>query len=71
MLIRLIKRLLNLEFELAAFSSRLPHDKMTFEEVNLFRDIIEDDIGSCTTKSQIENYKTFIFIRNKIVSSLN
>lgn len=51
--------------ESAAFSSRLPHDKMTSEEVALFRDIVDDDI--ITNPNHIESYKTFLFIRNKIV----
>jgi lysine-specific histone demethylase 1 len=53
--------------ELAAFSSRLPHDKMTNEEVNLFPDIIDED-STMSDNYQIESYKTFLFIRNKIVS---
>lgn len=53
--------------ELAAFSSRLPHDKMTFEEVNLFHDIVDEDGSSYRNTTQIESYKTFLFIRNKIV----
>jgi hypothetical protein len=53
--------------ELAAFSSRLPHDKMTFEEVNLFHDIVDEDGSACRNTTQMENYKTFLFIRNKIV----
>ena len=56
--------------ELAAFSSRLPHDKMTNEEVNLFPDILDDEFQvSFMSTLQIETYKTFLFIRNKIVNT--
>ena len=51
----------------AATASRLPYDKMTFEEVNLFHDIVSED-NSLRSVSQIESYKTFLFIRNKIVN---
>ena len=44
---------------MAAFASRLPHDKMTFEETQLFLDI---------ANGEIESYKTFLLIRNRIVS---
>ena len=55
--------------ELAAFSSRLPHDKMTNEEVNIFPDILDDEFQvSIMSTLQIETYKTFLYIRNKIVS---
>ncbi len=46
-------------------SSRLPYDKMTFEETTMFRDIISDDSLQHTT--QFDNYKKFLFIRNKIL----
>ena len=55
--------------EAAAFSSRLPHDKMTSEEVNLFPDIVSEDI-TLTNSKQIERYKTFLLIRNKTKNSL-
>ena len=51
--------------EQAAFASRLSYDKMSFEEVNLFRDMISDDPTEKT--SQFENYKKFLYIRNKIL----
>ena len=38
---------------------------MSLEEVNLFRDIINEDPLQKTT--QFENYKKFLFIRNKIL----
>jgi lysine-specific histone demethylase 1 len=47
------------DLENAAFASRLTHDKMTSEEINLFHDI---------ASGEIESYKTFLFIRNRIVS---
>lgn len=50
--------------EAAAVASRLPHDKMTREEVNLFQDILDKTL----TPKHIEKYKMFIYIRNKIVS---
>lgn len=53
--------------EQAAFSSRLTYDKMSFEEVNLFRDIISDD--PLEKLSQFENYKKFLYIRNKILQA--
>jgi lysine-specific histone demethylase 1 len=46
-------------------SSRLPYDKMTFEETTMFRDIISDDPLQHTT--QFDNYKKFLFVRNKIL----
>jgi hypothetical protein len=52
--------------EAAATSSRLPYDKMTNEEVNLFPDIVVDD--TFRESSQIESYKIFLFIRNRIVN---
>lgn len=51
--------------ENAAFASRLNHDKMSLEEVNLFPDILNDDPLHNIT--QFENYKKFLFIRNKIL----
>ena len=53
----------NIALESAAFSSRLPHDKMTNEEVSIFHDIIDES----SLKVHIEKYKMFIFIRNKIL----
>lgn len=52
--------------ENAANASRLPYNKMTFEEVNLFRDIISEDPLQRT--NQFETYKSFLYIRNKILS---
>lgn len=49
-------------------ASRLPYDKMTTEEVSLFRDIVDDDSNIIRTTSLIESYKTFLIIRNKIVN---
>lgn len=46
------------DLENAAFASRLTHDKMTSEEINLFHDI---------ASGEIESYKTFLFIRNRIL----
>ena len=50
------------ELEAAAAASRLTHDKMTLEEASLFSDIIDEE-----KKNHIENYKLFLYIRNKIV----
>lgn len=46
-------------------SSRLPYDKMTFEETTMFRDIISEDPLQHTT--QFDSYKKFLFVRNKIL----
>lgn len=53
------------ELEYAAMSSRLPHDKMTMDEMKHFSDIVDE--SSLSSRSQIENYKTFIYLRNRIV----
>lgn len=45
----------------AAFSARLPHDKMTSQEAACFPDIIQ---------SPMQTQKLFLYIRNRIVSQL-
>lgn len=52
------------ELEYAANASRLPYDKMTIDEVVHFSDILDE-----TNKSinPIENYKIYIYLRNRIV----
>lgn len=49
-------------------ASRLPYDKMTPEEVNLFPDIVDNGSNIVRTTSLIDSYKTFLYIRNKIVN---
>ncbi len=46
------------DLENAATTSRLTHDKMTIDETKLFPDI---------PSSEADLYKTFLYIRNKIV----
>ena len=58
---------LSLALEMAAFSSRLPHDKMTSEESQLFPDIIDQNSTTLGASNHIESYKTFLYIRNRIV----
>lgn len=50
------------ELELAANACRLPHDKMTADEVTHFADIVDE-----SSKNYTENYKTYIYLRNRIV----
>jgi hypothetical protein len=54
----------NVLLESAAVASRLPFDKMTREEANLFHEIFDEGLSKA---QHIEKYKMFIFIRNKIV----
>lgn len=50
------------ELEIAAVACRVPHDKMTLEEASIFSDIIDEE-----NKNHIENYKIFLYVRNKIL----
>ena len=54
--------MISLGLDGAAFSSRMPADKLTKQEIEFFSDIAQ---GSNST------ILDFIFVRNKIVSSLS
>ena len=51
------------DLEEAATASRLQADKMTQDEVSQFADLVDEE----QNKAYLENYRTYLYIRNKIV----